>query len=207
MFACSRIHLILTFAWVLLDCDNDGSFLPVDVYTALRARSLLLTKQTDEALCIVRLQAVINLCNPQGSVLLITIIVTLKARLPCGYSKFMEYKPDSIKLKWEFNWLTWLLSHWRNGPKVGNSLENQLEVFSPFSYLALFFLRPHRVEHGKCAEVAAVDWTSVQVAPCRKGLPGADGKRPLCHERGGVSPTFASVWRHTARTPGHMEVR
>lgn len=83
------------------------------------------------------------------------------------------------------------------------SAESFLTVFTSF----LCFLRPYRVEHGKCAEVAAVDRTPVQVAPRWKVFPGADRKGPLCHERGGVSPAFATVWGHAARAPGHMEVR
>lgn len=49
------------------------------MYTVLRARSRLLGKQTEEAvLCIVLLVAVINLSDPQSSVLLIRTAVTLK---------------------------------------------------------------------------------------------------------------------------------
>ena len=63
------------------------------------------------------------------------------------------------------------------------------------------------MEHGECAEVAAVDGAPVPAAPRRKGLPGPHGEGPVRHERGGVPPALAAVRRHAARPPGHMEVR
>lgn len=96
--------------------------------------------------------------------------------------------------------------HWKHATKLDFE-RYKLGVFSPFFSLSLFFRRSYRVEHGERPEVAAVDWTSVQAAARRKGLPRPDRKGPVRHERGGVSPALAAVWRHAARTPGHMEVR
>lgn len=92
-----------------------------------------------------------------------------------------------------------------NNPRIKQVLQAQLQNFPPVSHPG--FYRPYRVEHRECPEVAAVDWTSVQAAPRRKGLPGLDRKGFVCHERGGVSPALATVRRHVTCASGYMEVR
>lgn len=63
------------------------------------------------------------------------------------------------------------------------------------------------MERGQRSEVAAVDGAPVPASSRREDLPGVDGERPVCHERGGLPPALTAVRGHAARALRHMEVK
>lgn len=56
-------------------------------------------------------------------------------------------------------------------------------------------------------EVAAVDRAPVQTTPGGQGVPGAQWKGSVLHDRGGLQAALDAVWTPAVRSSGHLEIR